>query len=135
MLRQLSAFWVITSSVRIVVTRLLSPAAAAIIQETPMSDDYGSIDCLLTPTRQKDPASTQDFTLNWAQELNGQTISTSTWATDGLTGSNTSNTDTSATIRLAGGTEGAYYEVRNTIITSGGQTLAKQMVVAIRKLH
>ena len=100
-----------------------------------MSDDYGSIDLLLAPTRQKDPSSAQDFTLNWAIELNGQTISTSTWATDGLTGTNASNTDTSATIRLAGGSEGAYYEVRNTIVTSGGQTLCKQMVVAVRKLH
>lgn len=99
-----------------------------------MSTDYGNIDSGAMPTRQKDPSSVQNLTLNWARELAGETISTSTWTTDGLTSAATSNTDSTATIRLSGGTEGVSYEVQNTITTSGSQTFRKKAVVLVREL-
>lgn len=96
--------------------------------------DYGSETLTLTPKAQKDPSDVKDFDLNWAVELDGETISTSTWTTDGLTNEASSYSGTTTTITLSGGSNGTIYDVRNTITTSGGQTFRKSMAVWVREL-
>lgn len=70
----------------------------------------------------KDPDAILDYTANWATWLDGDTISTSTWTVpSGITKVTDSNTTTTATIWLSGGTAGEKYEIKNTITTAGGR--------------
>lgn len=62
-------------------------------------------------------------TINWAPDLDGATISGVTWLTSGLTNQSNTNTDTVASIRLAGGTPGEKYRVTCRVTTSNGETL------------
>lgn len=72
---------------------------------------------------EKDPDGIQDYVFNWAQKLNGDTISTSTFLLpDGLTSVSTSNTTTTATIFVSGGSAGAMYRITNRITTAGSRT-------------
>ncbi len=71
----------------------------------------------------KDPDSILDYTINWLTWLNGDTIKTSTWTIPaGLTidpvGGET-NTTTTTTVWLSGGTAGTTYTILNRIITNG----------------
>jgi hypothetical protein len=83
----------------------------------------------------KDPDDTDDFTLNWDEELAaGETISTATWAVivgTLLTVASSSNTTTTATARLAGGTAGEMAEVRCRIITSAGRQLDETLRIPV----
>lgn len=75
------------------------------------------------PDIEKDPDSTTDIPFNWALDLNGDTISTSSFVLpDGLTSVSTSSTTTTATIFVSGGSEGRVYRVTNRIVTAGGRT-------------
>lgn len=89
-----------------------------------MLTDYGSTVCArYTPDLQKDPNGTQDYVFNWAQKLDGDTISTSTFLLpDGLTSVSTANTTTTATIFVSGGTAGTIYRITNRITTAGLRT-------------
>lgn len=71
----------------------------------------------------KDPNATLDYLVNWSTWLNGDTISASTWAIpSGLTQPfSATNTTTTATVWLAGGTAGDTYSVVNHITTAGGR--------------
>jgi hypothetical protein len=72
----------------------------------------------------KDPDEVKDYARNWAPVLGDDTIATSTWTPEaGVTVDSDSHTDTVATMRLSGGTEGEEYGVTNTVVTAGGQTL------------
>jgi len=84
------------------------------------------------PVRIKRPAESKTFTLNWAVELDGETITDSSWYTDGLTNATDSYSGTDSDITLSGGRDGYLYEVVNTI-TTATQTLEKRMTVAVRK--
>ncbi len=81
---------------------------------------------MATFTTTKDPDAELDYTIDWSQWLvSGDTISTSTWTVPaGLTqGTNgTSNTTTTATIWITGGTVATPYDLRNRIVTAGGRT-------------
>lgn len=70
----------------------------------------------------KDPNAKLNYTIDWALFLpSGQTITTSTWTVPaGITNVATSNTTTTATIVLSGGTLGATYDVVNHIVTTPG---------------
>lgn len=95
--------------------------------------DYGnSTEIRYYPTETKAPTAARDFTVTWAADLDGETIVTSSWTTDGLTNVQDSETATTTTIRLSGGSEGVTYRPVNTITTSGGQTLVKGLVIAVR---
>jgi hypothetical protein len=79
----------------------------------------------LVPARQviKDPDAVLDYGFNWAPWLDGDTISASTWTADtGITAVSPSNTTTTTSIWLTGGTDGAEYMVRNHITTTGGRS-------------
>ena len=87
--------------------------------------------------REKRPGSVADFGLNWATHLAGDTIITngSTWdLPDGITEDidhPSSNTSTTTTIWLTGGTEGEEYVLQNTIETAGGRTWIRPLRIKV----
>ncbi len=97
--------------------------------------DYGEYESSgYQPDFSKDPNSTVDFPFNWKAELNGDTIFTSTFLLpDGLTQVSTSNTTTTATIFVSGGSEGNTYRITNRIVTIGGRTYDKTAYVVVRE--
>lgn len=84
----------------------------------------------------KDPNSRLDYSRDWTKWLADSldTIVTSTWIVpEGLDGTDESHTDSTATIWLAGGTEGSQYKVTNRIVTAGGRTDDRTFTVTIRQ--
>ena len=67
----------------------------------------------------KDEDSVENYTLDWADDLGSETISTSTWECDGVTNDADSNTTTTTTITVSE-TNGT---AKNTITTSDSRTL------------
>lgn len=81
----------------------------------------------------KDPAAILDYSIDWSAQLGDETIDTSTWTVPaGITGDDDSNTTTVATIRLSGGTAGSDYEIKNHIVTSGGQEDERTIIIQVR---
>lgn len=81
----------------------------------------------------KDPDEVLDYVRDWSADLGADTIATSVWTVpDGLTKDSDTNTTTTATIWLSGGTLGANYEVLNRITTAGGRTFDKTLRFRIR---
>ena len=81
----------------------------------------------------KDPDARVDFQADWTDWLAGDTISASTWVVpSGITQYSASNTTTSATIWLSGGTEGRDYSVVNRITTAGGRINDQTLIIKIR---
>jgi hypothetical protein len=71
----------------------------------------------------KDPDKAEDFVIDWSEYLGSDTIATSTWTVpSGITKQSSSFTTTKVTIWLSGGTDGAYYELVDTITTAAGVT-------------
>ena len=81
----------------------------------------------------KDPDETKDFIINWAlrmTRLGSDTIDSSSWiAETGITIDSDTNTTTTATVWLSGGTLKAYYLATNTIVTAGGRTLEQSIKI------
>lgn len=79
----------------------------------------------------KAPAAVLDFTEDYTSWLSsGDTISTSSWVvTSGLTKITDSKTSTMATVWLSGGTNGEAYLVTNRIVTTGGRTEDRSIVI------
>ena len=71
----------------------------------------------------KDPNAVLDYTINWSLYLGSDTISTSTFTVEaGLTKNSESNTTTTSTVWLSGGTDGTNYSVACRIVTAAGRT-------------
>lgn len=75
----------------------------------------------------KDPNAVLDYRLDWDAAgdswLAGDTIATSAWTLDpGISQTSATNTTTTATVWLSGGTAGSEYRVTNRITTAGGRT-------------
>jgi hypothetical protein len=71
----------------------------------------------------KDPNEVLDYVRDWSALLGEDEILTSVWTPDsGITKTAESNTTTTATVWLSGGTEGTTYGVLNRITTAGGRT-------------
>lgn len=78
----------------------------------------------------KDTEAILTYTLDWSNWLtNSETISSNSFDvetisgdSDPLTKTAQSNTDTSSTVKISGGTAGNIYKIYNTITTSGGLT-------------
>lgn len=75
----------------------------------------------------KDPQAELDYAIDWSDWLSdGDTIDSSTWSVSGqdsaLLIDATTNTTTSATVWLSGGTVGKSYSVANRVVTSQGRT-------------
>ena len=80
----------------------------------------------------KDPSAVMDYQVNWATWLGSDTISTSTWSVPtGITQASATNTTTTATIWLSGGTAGQVYSLVNTIVTAGGRTDQRTIQVRV----
>jgi hypothetical protein len=76
-----------------------------------------------SPNFPKDPNAVLDYKIDWTTWLAGDTISSSTWIVpSGITKTTESNTTTTTTIWLSGGTADTEYEVVNRIVTAGGRT-------------
>lgn len=88
----------------------------------------------------KDVDDITDFSVDWEEILDtAETILTSVWAfydieevvTTDLTEVSSSNTDTTTTVLLSGGTVDTRYIVDNTITTSGGRTLNRSFYLQV----
>jgi hypothetical protein len=85
--------------------------------------------------RTKDPDEVLDYTMDWttAPWLSGSdTIDTSTVTVEsGITLDSSSNTTTTQTAWLSGGTDGSAYEVEFKITTVGGRTGVRTLRVFV----
>jgi hypothetical protein len=79
----------------------------------------------LIRTFRKDPDATLDYGFDWEADdwlSSGETITDSVWTVQtGLTKDSESNTETTTTVWLSGGTAGEVYTVANQITTSAGR--------------
>jgi len=88
----------------------------------------------------KDPEAALDYLISWSEWLpGGDTISTSSWSVeaisgdgDPLTSTSDANTDTTTTVNLSGGTTGNIYKVYNTVTTNGGLTDRRYFRVKVK---
>ena len=73
----------------------------------------------------------QTYTVNWATELDTDTISSSDWTSEdnGVTITNKANTTTQASCRLSG--DVGRYRVVNKIVTAGGDTMERYINLEI----
>lgn len=82
---------------------------------------------------EKDPNAVLDYVLDWTAWLASDTISTSTYQVSGdITKASDTNTTTTTTIFLSGGTPGETYRIRNRITTAGGRTADWTFEVTVR---
>lgn len=82
----------------------------------------------------KDPDAILDYVIDWSTWLDSDTISTSVWVVpSGITEDSDSNTTTTATIWLSGGTLGTSYSVVNRITTAAGRTDDRTITITIRE--
>lgn len=80
----------------------------------------------------KDPQATLDYSVEWSQWLDGDTISTSSWTvTTGLNNTSESTTTTKATVWLSGGSIGGVYSAVNTITTATGRTDERTITISV----
>lgn len=89
----------------------------------------------MTNTNQftKDPDDVLDFELDWSSWLGtSETINTSTWTVaTGITKDSDTNTTTTATIWLSGGTHGTAYQLTNRIVTNQGRTKDQSIYISV----
>ena len=82
----------------------------------------------------KDPSAILDYQFNWSAWLGADTIATSTWAVPtGITQVTESETTTTTTIWLSGGTVDTNYVCVNTITTAGGRTDQRTLTIRCRE--
>jgi hypothetical protein len=80
----------------------------------------------------KDPNEVLDYTVDWEQPLEGDTIINSSWTVPiGITGGLQSNTATRATVWLSGGTDGETYTLMNRIVTASGRTRDQTCLIRV----
>jgi len=83
----------------------------------------------------KDPDAKLDYTVDWSEWLaTGETLSTSTFTVPaGITKVSESNTATTATVRLSGGTASTNYDVINAVTTSSGNEDHRTIRITVRE--
>lgn len=87
-----------------------------------------------TATFCKDPDSVVNYSIDWSDWLDSDTISTSTWAADtGLTVDSDSETTTVATAIVSSGTAGTAYGLTNTITTAAGLTAERTITIMVQE--
>lgn len=88
-----------------------------------------------TTLKTKDPNAVLDYQISWASWLGtSETISSSDWIVDsGITKDTASNTTTTATIWLSGGTDKIDYTVTNRITTNQGRTNDQSLLIQVRQ--
>ena len=74
-------------------------------------------------------------TIDWTGQLGGATISSSSWTLPtGLTETTSSNTTSTSSLTVGGGTDGVAYSVTNEVTLSAGGPLTETVYVYIRPL-
>lgn len=82
----------------------------------------------------KDPDAALDYVINWSDFLGADTIASDSWTVQtGITSDLQTNTATTSTIWLSGGTIGAEYALTNRIVTAGGRIEDKTIYVRVRE--
>ena len=87
-------------------------------------------------TRTKDPNSVLDYVLDWNTHwlATGDTISASTWTVPaGITKDSDTNSATTTTIWVSGGTAGTDYDLLNRVVTTGGRTVDRTLRIQVRE--
>ena len=80
----------------------------------------------------KDPNEVLDFTFDWSTWLGADTISSDTVTVEtGLTKDSDSNDTTSVTVWVSGGTAGNHYNVSSKVVTAGGRTAERTIVIDV----
>ena len=94
-----------------------------------------TLNTLAFPKFTKDPQAVLDYEVDWSDWLEGgDTISASEWtAPDGITIEEDSNTTTTATVWLSGGTAGEIYDVVNGISTNGGRDDDRTIRIVVKQ--
>lgn len=93
--------------------------------------DYGlSKDTSYSVRYQKDPSDTIDYAMSWPQ-LGSDTISTSSWTSNGLTIGTGSISGLTTSVFVSGGEAERTYRLTNTITTTGGRTLERSMWIEV----
>jgi len=83
---------------------------------------------------EKDPNAILDYVIDWGTWLAGDTIITSTWTAEtGITAVSDTETATTATVWLSGGTAGSDYNVVNRIVTALGRTDDRTLLIRVRE--
>jgi hypothetical protein len=81
----------------------------------------------------KDPNAVLDYQVDWATWLSTDTIVTSTWTVPtGITKASDTNTTTTTTIWLSGGTANTDYTLVNRITTAAGRTQDQSILITVR---
>ena len=81
---------------------------------------------------EKDKDAVLDYTTDWSDWLDADIIQSSTWIVPaGVTKDSDSNTTTTATIWLSGGAIHAQYSIINRIVTVGGRTDDRTIIIII----
>jgi hypothetical protein len=84
----------------------------------------------------KDPDEIKSFTLNWAADLSGITISSDAWTLDsGITKDSDANDTTTATVTISGGTLGKTYKVACAVTCSNGDIYDKFFLLRVQEHH
>lgn len=90
------------------------------------------------PKYKHDPDSTVDYEVDWSAELTAMgddTIVSAEWVVPtGITLTDESNTTTTHTIWLTGGTLGASYTVTSRITTAGGRIEDQSITLSVVEL-
>lgn len=82
---------------------------------------------------EKSSAAVLDYTFDWVNWLNAETISTSSWTADtGISIDTDTNTTTATTVWLSGGEPGKTYRVYNTITTNASRTERRSFRVKVQ---
>jgi hypothetical protein len=77
----------------------------------------------------------EDFQIDWSAAVSADSIVTSVWTVpDGLTSPAASNTGTTDTIRLSGGTPGAAYLLTNTVTLTSGQVKKQDLSISVQTI-
>lgn len=76
----------------------------------------------------KGPNDNYEYSIDWTNELGGDTINGSTWVAEaGITIDGDTFTASSADVDLSGGTAGTTYKLTNQITTLGGDVFEKEI--------
>ena len=86
---------------------------------------FRDVDGVLTTSQHVDEVGYHTF--DYVDDLDGETISTSTWKSSGVTTANAAATTTTASIKVTG-TDGY---IKNTLVTTGG-TVARTLIYLYR---
>ena len=83
---------------------------------------------------EKDPDATVDFTVDWTDWLESDTLSTGTWVVPaGITNVSSQYTTVKDTVFLSGGTVNNTYAIINRISTVGGKINDQTIYVLVKE--